>query len=158
MDRQGIQIPDEVATAEGVPPDLNADIVGDYVFPDPKSRAISGKLYLVGAALLFASGFGLGRGLWVVAAALVLIAAYHFKAAWSLKTTDLDALAAAAAAVDFPVGHASAAIRFQGLWARPVWNVIMYDAEEPPQSRALVVLDATNTSVIGEPYVEAVES
>lgn len=156
MDREGIQISAEVASAEQVPDELNADIVGDYVFPDPKNRAIAGKLYLIGAAILIAAGFGLGRGLWVVAAALVALAAYHFATAWDLETTDLQALSAAAAAVDFPVGHASAAIRFQGPRARPVWNVIMYDAEEPPAVRALVVLDATDTKVIGEPYVEAV--
>ena len=156
MDRDGIQISAKVASDEQVPEELNADIIGDYVFPDPKNRAIAGKLYLLAAVILFASGFGLGRGLWVVAAALVLLAIFHFLTAWNLETTDLQALSAAAATVDFPVGHASAAIRFQGFRVRPVWNVIMYDAEEPPAVRALVVLDATDTTVLGEPYVEAV--
>jgi len=156
MDRDGIQISEEIASEQGVPDELNADIVGDYVFPDPRNRAIAGKLYLIGAAVLVGSGFYLGGGLWVVAGALLLVAAYHFLTAWKLQTNDLQALAAAAAAIDFPVGHASAAIRFQGLRARPVWNVIMYDAEEPPVNRALVVLDAVHTTVIGDPYVEPV--
>jgi hypothetical protein len=156
MDREGIQIPKEVASAQGVPGELNADIVGDYVFPDPQKRAIAGKLYLFGAAVLLGSGFYLGRGLWAVAAALLVVALYHFLTAWNLQTNDLQALAVAAAAIDFPVGHASAAIRFQGPRARPVWNVIMYDAEEPPVKRALVVLDAVHTTLIGEPYVEPV--
>lgn len=156
MDRDGIQISAEVASAEQVPDELNADIVGDYVFPNPKNRVIAGKLYLLGTAILFGAGFGLGRGLWVVAAGLAGLAVFHFLTAWDLDTTDLQALSAAAAAVDFPVGHASAAIRFQGMRAKPVWNVIMYDAEEPPAVRALVVLDATDTTLIGEPYIEAV--
>lgn len=158
MDREGIQIPEDIASDQGVPDELNADIVGDYLFPDTRNRAIAGKLYLIGAAVLLGSGFYLGRGLWVVAGALVLVAVYNFMTAWKLQTNDLQALAVATAAIDFPVGHASAAIRFEGLRAKPVWNVIMYDAEEPPVNRALVVLDAVHTAVVGDPYVEPVPS
>ena len=49
---EGIHIPREVADAEGVPEDLDANVVGPYRFPDPRRRRLASWLYLAGAAVV----------------------------------------------------------------------------------------------------------
>ena len=41
----GIHIPREVAEAEGLPEELDANIVGPYRFPDPRRRRIAGPAF-----------------------------------------------------------------------------------------------------------------
>jgi hypothetical protein len=62
----------------------------------------------------------------------------------------------AARAVDFPIGHSSASVRFHGWRSRPRWSVMLYSATEPPDQRALVVVDAVDGSIVETPYVETI--
>jgi hypothetical protein len=64
----------------------------------------------------------------------------------------------AAAAIDFPVGHSSASVRFHGWRSRPRWSVLLYSATEPPDQRALVVVDAVSGEIVETPYVESIGS
>ncbi len=155
LDRDGIEIPREVADAEGVPDELDANVAGDYSVPDPARRATSAKLYLGGAVLSAVGALtGLGAGMWGMAAGLAVLALIHFRSAWHMTIREATALEAAGSALTFTVGHASAAVRFRGLRARPEWNVILYDSAEPPSMRALVFVDAVSGQVRGEPFVE----
>lgn len=155
--RDGIGIPREVADAEGVPEDLDANAVEEYAVPDPARRALAGRLYLVGAALAAAgAATGLGAGMGWAGGVLVLVAAWHFAASWPLRVREADAFERAGRALEFTVGHASAAVRFEGLRARPVWNVVLYDAGEPPTQRALVFVDGVTGDLRRAPFVESV--
>ncbi len=113
-------------------------------------------MYLAFAAMgaLAALG-GFGDGFWLAAAALAVIGAYHAVSAWRLPVREGRALEAAGAAVGFPVGHASAQVGFVGWRARPVWNVLVFSADEPPSQRALVRVDGLSGDVI-DSYVEDV--
>ena len=154
----GIRIPEEVARAEGVPDDLDSGVLGPYRFPSPARRRTAGLVYVVGAVLAVLGALaGLATGLWVIAAGFLVLAFLHDRAAWPLVIRQEEALGTAAALVPFAVGHASAALGFVGLQSRPVWNVILYSAEEPPDRRALVRLDAVTGIQLDEPYVEALE-
>ena len=154
--RDGIGIPREVADAEGVPEELDANVVEEYSVPDPARRAMSGRLYLAGAGLCAIGAVaGLGAGMWWSVGALLVLAAWHFLAAWPLRIKEAEAFERAGSALDFTVGHASAAVRFEGLRAKPVWNVILYDAEEPPTQRALVFVDGVSGDLRRAPFVEA---
>lgn len=151
----GIRIPDEVAAASGVPDDLDSSVLGPYRFPSPARRAAAGAVYLSAAGLsALAALADLSTGFWALALGLVLLAAYHFQTAWPLVVEQEQALAAAASRVPFAVGHASAALTFVGWRSRPVWNVILYSAEDPPGRRALVRLYATDGRPLGDPYLE----
>ena len=154
----GIRIPEEVAEAEGVPEDLDSAVLGPYRFPSPVRRRTAALVY-VAAAILSALGAlaGLASGLWVISAALLVVAFLHDRSAWPLVIEQEEALTTAAALVPFAVGHASAALGFVGLRSRPVWNVILYSAEEPPDRRALVRLHATTGATLDSPYVEEIE-
>ena len=53
------------------------------------------------------------------------------------------------------LAHNLATVGFDGWRARPVWNVLVFSADEPPSSRGLVRVDATTGDVI-ETYVEEI--
>lgn len=142
---QGIEVPDSVAAAEGLPEDLDASVLGPYTVPDLTRRRRAGAYYLGGAALTaLAVVAGLPGGFWVIVVTLAAIGAYHFVAAFHLAVADTDALAIANQQADFPVGHASAAVGFQGWRARPVWNVLVFSADDPPTKRGLIRVDAVS--------------
>jgi hypothetical protein len=151
----GIEIPRDVADAEGVPDDLDSSAVGPYVFPSPTRRSTAAVIYLVAALLAGAAALGaLSDGFWLIALAFLAIAAIHRFAAHALVVDQGAALDRAGSEIDFAVGHASAALAFVGWRARPIWNVILYAATEPPDRRALVQIDATTGELVADTYEE----
>lgn len=161
----------EAAPAETAPPETAQDteirdelpadldvtgLVGPYTFPDNGRRRIQGVIYLVVAAALgglwagFADGGVLVNGGYLVVAGVLLVAAaYSFLAARRLQVRELDALAAAAREVGFPVGHASAQMAWRGLLSIPTWRVLVFSADEPPTKRGLVVVDGISGDILG---------
>lgn len=153
----GILIPEDLARAEAVPDDLDSGTVGPYRFPDPLRRRWAGWAYLGGAIIL--AGLALSTpGLWITAALLLVMAAYHRWASWPLSLDQAGALKAAAAEVPFGVGHASVAVSFVGVRSRPRWQVILYSSESPPRHRALVEIDAVSAELCSQVYIEELES
>lgn len=149
----GIHIPRDVAEAEGLPEDLDANVVGPYRFPDPRRRRTAAWLYLLAAAALAVFD---APAFWVGVVLLVVLAGWHLAGAHPLGIEQEEALARAAIEVPFAVGHASAAVTFHGWRSRPRWSVVMYSADEPPSQRALVEFDAVSGDLVGSAYVEAV--
>jgi hypothetical protein len=45
---------------------------------------------------------------------------------------------------------------FEGILARPVWNVLVFSADDPPSRRGLVRIDGRSGEVV-ETYDEAVQ-
>ncbi len=151
-----IEIPEEVAAAAGMPDDLDASALDPYAVPDPARRRRAGNVYFVAAALTAATiAAGLPSGLWVMVGGLTAIGAYHHLAGWHLSVREWTALEAANRAVGFPVGHASASLGFYGWRARPIWNVLVFSADEPPTRRGLVRVDGRTGDVV-EQYDEEV--
>ena len=151
-----IEVPREVADQAAMPDDLDANVLGPYSVPDVARRRSAGLVYLAGAAVIAVAILaGLPAGMWVVAVGLVAIGAYHLLAGWRLGVRQGEALTVANRSTEFPVGHASATLNFEGWRARPVWNVLVFSADEPPSRRALVRVDAIDGSVVGS-YEEAV--
>lgn len=146
--RDGIHIDREVADAVAIEEDLDANVVGPYRFPDPIRRRVPALIYLALTALVAVVLDPLPALLPLV------LAVWHGLASWPLHVEQEEALAKGATAVGFAVGHASAAVTFHGLRARPHWSVILYSAAEPPDQRALVAIDAVSGEILGEPYVE----
>lgn len=152
IDREGIHIDRELADEIAIEEELDSNIVGVYKFPSPERRRLAGWVF-VGfgvLALLTISGG------WPVALGFGLLAGWQFLSAWPLAVDENQAMAIAASAVDFPIGHASSAVRFRGWRSRPRWAVILYSAAEPPDERALVVVDAVSGELVEDPYVEEI--
>jgi len=154
IDRSGIHIDKDLAESLAIEEELDSNVVGPFRFPSPTRRRIAGWVF-VGAAVITMVVIDGG---WLPAIGLVALAAWNFASAWPLSVDETKALSVAGSAVDFPVGHASAAVTFRGVRSRPRWSVILYSAEEPPDQRALVVVDAVSGEVAEEPYVERVPS
>jgi hypothetical protein len=152
----GIHVPREVADAEGLPDELDANIVGPYRFPDPRRRGLAGWMYVGGAAVLTGLAITVAPLYWVSALLVAVLAVWHFRAAWPLEVDQETALQVGAAMAPFAVGHASAAVTFHGVRSRPQWSVIMYSADDPPSRRALVRLDAITGQPVAEVYTEDV--
>ncbi len=140
-----------------LPADLDVTgLVGPYTFPDNGRRRIQGLIYLVVAAGLVAlwaafadGGVLVNGGYLLVAGLLTAAAAYSFATARRLQVRELDALAAAAREVGFPVGHASAQMAWRGLLSIPTWRVLVFSADDPPTTRGLVVVDGVTGEVLG---------
>ncbi len=152
IDREGIHIERDLADSVATEEELDANVVGPYRFPEPKRRRIAGWVFVAGAALAAV----LIDGGWIPAIGFLALAAWQFASAWPLAIHEEEALGIAGGEVGFPVGHASAAVTFKGLASRPRWSVVLYSATEPPDQRALVVIDAVSGEVVEEPYVEDV--
>jgi hypothetical protein len=153
VDRSGIFIERDLAESIAIEEELDSNVVGPFRFPEPTRRRIAGWVFVVAAVITMV----LIDGGWLPAIGLFALAAWNFASAWPLNFDENRALSIAGAAIDFPVGHASAAVTFHGFRSRPRWSVVLYSAEEPPDQRALVVVDAVSGEVAEPPYVEPVE-
>jgi hypothetical protein len=152
IDREGIHIERDLADQVAIEEELDANIEGIYRFPAPSRRRIAGWIYVVAGVV---AGFTIEAG-WVVGLGFAALAAWQFLSSWPLEVDERDAMTTAATAVDFPIGHSSASVRFHGWRSRPRWSVILYAATEPPDQRALVVVDAVTGDIVETPYVESI--
>ena len=150
----GINIPADVAETAAVPADLDSSAAGPYRFPSPRRRRAGTWIFLAFAPLVYLLTPNRAVG-GAMAGVLLVLAAWHWLAAWPLNLQPEAALVIASRSAPFPIGHASAAVIFSGLRSRPRWHVVMYDAAEPPGTRALVVVDGVTGTVVGDAYTEA---
>ena len=151
-----IEVPAEIAEAAQMPDDLDANVFGPYAVPDTSRRRRAGLVY-VGAAVITALGIaaGLPSGMWAIVIGFLVLAGYHLVAGQHLAVRESQALETANLETEFPVGHASAAVGFVGWRAKPVWNVLVFAADEPPSERGLVRVDGVSGDVVGQ-YVEEI--
>ncbi len=140
---------------DDLPDDLDTSgFVGPYQFPDNSRRRWPGVLYLVIAAGCVAIYLGLSdepwvnRGFLLAAFLLAVMGAISISSSWRMHVDEKEALVAAQQAVGFAVGHASAQQVWHGIRSRPTWRVLCYSAEEPPERRGLVLVDAVDGHVL----------
>lgn len=140
-----------------LPADLDISaFVGPYQFPDNSRRRIPAVLYLGVAAVcvvlwvtLSSSMSGLvNDGMIMAAIILAVFGVYTLSSSWSMRVDEKQALVLATRATNFAVGHASAQQVWRGLRSRPTWRVFCYSAEDPPQQRGLVLVDAIDGQIV----------
>jgi hypothetical protein len=151
-DRDGIHIERDLADQIAIEEELDANLEGEYRFPPPSRRRIAGWVYLVAgvvAALTIDAG-------WIVGLGFASLSLWQFLSSWPLEVDEHLAMTTAASAVEFPIGHSSASVRFHGWRSRPRWSVVLYSATEPPDQRALVVVDAVTGEIVETPYIESI--
>ncbi len=147
----------DAAHTDALPEDLDVSgYVGPYVFPNNNRRRVPGYLYL-GIAVICVVLWALGQGdatsvvndglLWA-AAALVAAGGYSLLSGFDLDVDEQDALVISTKQVGFPVGHASAQMGWRGIRSRPTWRILCYSAEDPPERRALLLVDGVDGEVI----------
>jgi hypothetical protein len=76
------------------------------------------------------------------------VGVFSITSSWRMHVDEKEALVAAQQALGYPVGHASAQQVWRGLRSRPTWRVMCYSADDPPTTRALVLVDAVDGRVV----------
>ena len=152
---------DDGAVVDELPADLDLSAVdAPITFPNNNRRRIPATMYLLLGAGCISAYLSIGdssplvnRGVLVAGVLLVVFAVYGFVAGRTLRVDEAEALSAAAASLGFPVGHASAQMTWRGLLSQPVWRLLCYSDENPPRSRAMVIVDGCTAEVL-EKYSE----
>ncbi len=154
---------DEGEIRDALPADLDAaGFVGPYQFPDNSRRRIPGVIYLglaAGCLAVWALTRGgdpvlVNDGFLLAAALLAAVGVFSITSGWKMRVDERDALVTATRTVGFPVGHASAQLAWRGLRSRPTWRILAYSAEEPPEQRGFVLIDAIDGHVVSH-FTEA---
>lgn len=148
-----------------LPTDLDVSAhVGEYAFPDNSRRRIPAIMYIVGGVSIIIISVVVGAeavfantGLLVGGILLVAFGVFGLTSGWRMAVDEQQALRAAATAVGFAVGHASAQQVWRGLRSRPTWRVLCYSDEDPPRRRGLVLVDAIDGHVIEHLTQEAAD-
>ncbi len=140
-----------------LPEDLDRTFGAPYEFPDNKRRRIPGMLYILTGLIVGGWALSAGSdavlvngGLLAGCAALILIGLWHVLTAYPLEHDENEALVVATRGVGFAVGHASAQLGWRGLLSRPTWRILLYSAEDPPEQRGLVLVDAVDGRIIDQ--------
>lgn len=125
---------------------------------DTRRRAAAAVVYvamaLVAAIIVAVSGVSL---MWLTGVGVLCAAAlYQVLGAWKMRVEDAEALRLAGSAAGFDVGHGSATLGYRGWLAKPVWQVLVFEAGPHPERQALVTIDALSGDVLGT-YTEDVE-
>lgn len=148
-------VSDPAELRDELPDDLDPTFAPPYEIPDNKRRRIPGYLYLgIGAVILIlvivrgGDGVFVNTGLGIAAAGLMLFGLFHLLAAQPLGVDENDALVVATRTVGFPVGHASAQLAWRGFRSRPTWRMLIFSPEDPPRTRAFVLVDGVDGSVV----------
>ena len=132
--------------------------VGPYRVLDTANRRVAGGVYLIAAGV--AGGVVVTTGIsvmWLTAVLPLLgIALYQFVSGRQLETSDMEAIDIASRAAPFDVGHGSATLGFIGFIAKPVWQVLVFEAGPSPRHQALVTVNALTGEVAGS-YSEPVD-
>ena len=138
-----------------LPDDLDpTGFVGPYRFPDNSRRRWPGVLYLLiaaGCVILYVAAEDepwVNRGFLIGAALLTVMGVISISSGWRMHVDEKQALVEAQQAVGFAVGHASAQQVWHGIRSRPTWRVLCYSAEEPPQMRGLILVDAVDGHIV----------
>jgi hypothetical protein len=153
MGRSLISMTDDLR--DELPDDLDPrGYVGPYPVPDNSRRRWPGVIYLVVAALCVIVYVALpdqafvNEGFLVAAVLLAVVGVFSITSSWRMHVDEKEALVAAQQALGYPIGHASAQQVWRGLRSRPTWRVMCYSAEDPPTTRALVLVDAVDGRVV----------
>jgi hypothetical protein len=146
--------PTDDQVVDQLPADLDASAAVVVEFPNNDRRRIPAVIYVLmglGALALALADDGspnVNTGLAVAGVLLALFGVYGLVAGRTLVVDETDALVAAAGAVGFPIGHASAQMSWRGLTSRPIWRLLAYSDEDPPARRAMVLVDGITGEVL----------
>ena len=153
--KDGDGVRDELPGDLDVTRATNSSTVSPYTIPDNRRRRI-GALILgalgVGCIVLRVNAGGhavyVNQGFLWSGVGLIVLGLVHWLAGYPLRMRETDALVVAGRTLGYPVGPASAQLRWRGLRSRPIWHVLVYSAEDQPTRRGLVVIDGVNGGVL----------
>ncbi len=158
----GIEIDKDVAEETLLPDDLNSLAVGSYVVPDPRKRsqypyfvfAVLVIIYLTSLVIDFITFTPTFIILLFVVILLFLIDN-------KFRIQQQEVIEKITDSIEHSIGYYSIALTF--LFSirnilTPVWTVIVYSHENPPQFKTIVEINALSGKIITEPYTENINA
>tara|TARA_B100000902_G_C26943362_1_gene732190 strand:+ start:84 stop:569 length:486 start_codon:yes stop_codon:yes gene_type:complete len=158
----GIEIDKEVAEESLLPDDLNSLAVGSYVVPDPRQR--SQYPYFVISVLVIT--FITSRIVEYVSfiptfIILTTVALLLFIVDNKFKIQQQEVIERITNNINHSIGYYSIALTFLFKFTNiltPVWTVIIYSHENPPEFKTIVEINAFSGKVVTEPYTENINA
>jgi hypothetical protein len=158
----GIEIDKDVAEETLLPDDLNSLAVGSYVVPDPRKR--SQYPYFVFAVLVITYltslviDFVTFTPTFII---LLFVVILLFLIDNKFKIQQQEVIEKITDSIEHSIGYYSIALTF--LFSirnilTPVWTVIVYSHENPPQYKTIVEINALSGKIITEPYTENINA
>ena len=158
----GIEIDKDVAEETLLPDDLNSLAVGSYVVPDPRKRsqypffvfAVLVITYLISLVIDFVTFTPTFIILLFVVILLFLIDN-------KFRIQQQEVIEKITDSIEHSIGYYSIALTF--LFSirnilTPVWTVIVYSHENPPQFKTIVEINALSGKIVTEPYTENINA
>jgi hypothetical protein len=158
----GIEIDKDVAEETLLPDDLNSLAVGSYVVPDPRKR--SQYPYFVFAVLVITYltslviDFVTFTPTFII---LLFVVILLFLIDNKFKIQQQEVIEKITDSIEHSIGYYSIALTF--LFSirnilTPVWTVIVYSHENPPQFKTIVEINALSGKIVTEPYTENINA
>lgn len=154
----GIEIDKEVAEETLLPDDLNSLAVGSYVVPDPRKRsqypffvfAVLVITYLTSLVIDFVTF----TPTFIILLSVVILL---FLIDNKFRIQQQEVIEKITDSIEHSIGYYSIALTF--LFSirnilTPVWTVIVYSHENPPQFKTIVEINALSGKIVTEPYTE----
>ena len=158
----GIEIDKDVAEETLLPDDLNSLAVGSYVVPDPRKRsqypffvfAVLVITYLTSLVIDFVTFTPTFIILLFVVIMLFLIDN-------KFRIQQQEVIEKITDSIEHSIGYYSIALTF--LFSirnilTPVWTVIVYSHENPPQFKTIVEINALSGKIVTAPYTENINA
>ena len=158
----GIEIDKDVAEETLLPDDLNSLAVGSYVVPDPRKR--SQYPYFVFAVLVITYltslviDFVTYTPTFII---LLFVVILLFLIDNKFRIQQQEVIEKITDSIEHSIGYYSIALTF--LFSirnilTPVWTVIVYSHENPPQFKTIVEINALSGKIVTEPYTENINA
>ena len=155
----GIEIDKDVAEETLLPDDLNSLAVGSYVVPDPRKRsqypffvfAVLVITYLTSLVIDFVTFTPTFIILLFVVILLFLIDN-------KFRIQQQEVIEKITDSIEHSIGYYSIALTFDFSfklkYLKPIWTVIVYDHNNPPQKKSIVEFDSITKDIISDVYTE----
>ena len=158
----GIEIDKKVADETLLPDDLNSLAVGSYVVPDPRKRAqypyfvisVLVITYITSQIITFVSFIPT----FVILTFVILIL---FIVDNKFKIQQQEVIEKIKGSIEHSIGYYSIALTFLFKLKNvltPVWTVIVYSHENPPQYKTIVEINALSGKIVTDPYTENINA
>ena len=158
----GIEIDKDVAEETLLPDDLNSLAVGSYVVPDPRKRsqypffvfAVLVITYLTSLVIDFVT---FTPTIIILLSVVILLFLIDNK----FRIQQQEVIEKITDSIDHSIGYYSIALTF--LFSirnilTPVWTVIVYSHENPPQFKTIVEINALSGKIVTAPYTENINA
>ena len=158
----GIEIDKEVAEESLLPDDLNSLAVGSYVVPDPRKRS-QYPYFVISVLVITFITSQIVKYVSFIPTFIILtaVALLLFMVDNKFKIQQQEVIERITNNVDHSIGYYSIALTFLFKFINiltPVWTVIIYSHENPPEFKTIVEINALSGKVVTEPYTENINA